>query len=167
MKSMQQVDGTAYNPTLEGGTIKSPTITRDATTDALPLVSGVPVKQRGGADIDGDGADTGAATITAAALATGMVRYDCGGGASDGTLDTAANIQSALGLTQVDDRVWVEIRNASDAAESLTLVAGSGNSLTNLGADLVLAQGEVAVLRIIATNVTASSEANRILVFKA
>lgn len=166
MKSMQQVDGTAYNPTLEGGTIKSPTITRDATTDALPLVSGVTVRHTGGTAIDGDGGDTQAATITAAAIASGTVLYDCNGGASTGTFDTPANIQSACGLTAVGDSFEVVIFNASDAAEDLTLAFTGNNLATNLGADLVLTQGEAAVIRVIAGRVGEGSESNRIIVFK-
>ena len=140
----------------------------DSTTRTLTgsaTYSGIAPVQAAPTAIDGDGGDTQAATITAAALFSGSVNYDCGGGAATGTTDTAANIVSAA-FDAVGQSFRCVVTNTSDAAEALTLAAGSGVTFTNLGADLVLTQGEAAVLEVVATNVTASSEAVRVIVIK-
>lgn len=108
------------------------------------------------------------ATILATALTSGVVRYDCSGGNSNATFDSAANLQSELGLDaafQVAGPFFVA--NSSDAAENATLVQGTGNTLVTSGGDAVLTQGEFAIIFVMATNVTESSEANVILALKA
>jgi hypothetical protein len=164
---------TQFNPTvikpakIVGDRTESGTVT-DSTTRTLSgslTYSGIAPVQASPTAIDGDGGDTQAATITAVALFSGAVNYDCGGGASTGTTDTAANIVSAA-FDAVGQSFRCVVTNTSDAAESLTLAFGSGVTATNLGADLVLTQGEAAILEFVATNVTASSEAVRCIVIK-
>jgi len=146
----------------ESGTVTDSTA---RTCSGSVTLDGITPLRSGATSIDGDGGDSGAAVLTAAALLSGSVNYDCNGGASTGTTDTAANIVAAA-FDAVGQSFQCVVTNTSDAAESLTLAAGSGVSATNLGADLVLTQGEAAVLIFIATNVTASSEAVRMIVLK-
>lgn len=72
-------------------------------------------------------ATAGNATITAANLATGVVLRDPNGAARSDTLDTAANIASALGLANLGDTATLIIRNTGESAESLTISGGAGN----------------------------------------
>lgn len=149
----------------ESGTVDDDTI---RTLSGTVIHDGVTERFAAGTSVDGDGGDTGVGTITGAALVSGVVQYDCNGGASAATFDDAANLQSALGLTAAYQVAGpFPIANASDAAESATLTQGTGNTLVTSGGDAVLTQGEFAVVWVMATNVTSSSEANVILALKA
>lgn len=97
---------------------------------------------------------TGAVTATVAQLLTGEIRIDCGGSGRTATTDTAANI-----ITELDARgitsFSVRVTNTSDAAESITLAAGSGVTGVTNGADLVVEQNENAILHFAKTGAAA------------
>lgn len=103
----------------------------------------------------------GAGTYTAANLLTGCIVRDCAGAGRTDTLDTAANIVAAVPNAQVGDIIECIVTNASDAAETITIAAGSGGAFTSTqtAASKVIPQNGQKTLRIRLTNVTAASEA--------
>lgn len=106
-------------------------------------------------------ATAGAGTITAAQMLGGVYVRDCAGAGRTDTFDTAAALVAALPGAAVGDIIELLIVNGSDAAETLTLAAGSGGGFdTNqTAASRVIPQNTSKVVRIRLTNVTASSEA--------
>lgn len=116
--------------------------------------------------IKGEGALTslataGAATYTAAQLLTGCIVRDCAGAGRTDVLPTAALLVAAITGATVGDIIECELVNGSDAAETITLDAGSGGAYdTNQTASSrVVPQNTSKTIRIRLTNVTASSEA--------
>lgn len=88
-------------------------------------------------------------TITADELFSVEIARDPSGGAATDTTDTAANIilaMTARGLTANGSSFRVKYTNVADAAEAITLAAGSGVTPTNTGSDLVISQNESAVI---------------------
>lgn len=84
-------------------------------------------------------------TYTAAQLATGLITRDPNGGGRTDTTDTAANILAALPVLANDgDTFEVRLINTADAAEVITLAAGSNVTISNVGQ--TLAQNESALL---------------------
>lgn len=106
-------------------------------------------------------ATAGAVTLTAAEILGGIVVVDCAGAGRTYTLPTAALLVAAIPGAQVGDVVRCLIVNGSDAAESITLAAGSGGGFdTNqTSASRIIAQNVSKVVHIRLTNVTAASEA--------
>ena len=98
----------------------------------------------------------GAATLTAALLKSGRLVRNPNGGAVTDTTDTAANLISGLGLTSDCDQVECYIYNSADAAETITLAAGSGVTFkTHEGnTDLIIDQNDWA--RLLITRISAS-----------
>lgn len=86
----------------------------------------------------------GAATLTAAALAGGIITRDPNGAARTDTTDTAEAIIAALGLVADGDCALCYLINTADAAETLTLQGGTGVTFAN--AAQTLAQNEAALL---------------------
>lgn len=95
------------------------------------------------------------AALTAAQVLGGFVN-SVPTGAVTLTLPTAALLVAALPGAKVGDAVDLSIENSSAGANSITLAAGSGGTLRG-GA--TVAQNKSALVRILVTNVTASSEA--------
>jgi predicted RecA/RadA family phage recombinase len=106
-------------------------------------------------------ATAGAKTITAAELLTGVYVRDCNGAGRTDTLPTAALLVAAIPGAKVGDMLKCLFVNGSDAAEALTLAAGTGGAFdTNqTAASRVVAQNSSKVVHIRLTNVTAASEA--------
>jgi predicted RecA/RadA family phage recombinase len=106
-------------------------------------------------------ATAGAKTVTAAELLTGVIVRDCAGGNRTDTLPTAALLVAAVPGAKVGDMLKCWYINGSDAAETITLAAGSGGAFdTNqTSASRVIAQNSSKMVHIRLTNVTASSEA--------
>jgi hypothetical protein len=75
-------------------------------------------------------ATAGAHTYTAAELLGGLILRDCAGGARSDPTDTAANIIAAMVQAGVGDSFEFTIRNTSDAAETITVTAGTGVTLS-------------------------------------
>ncbi len=94
------------------------------------------------------------ATLTAAQLLGGMIN-SAPAGAITLTLPTAANMVAGIKGAQVGDSFDVTIENTSGGANTITLAAGGAT----LRGGTSVAQNKAALLRILITNVTASSEA--------
>jgi len=102
----------------------------------------------------------GNATYTAAQLLGGRITRDPSGGARTDTTDTAANIVGAITDAAVGDTFMCILENTADAAEAITLSAGSGVTLERLdGTGGTIDQNGSAILLFVLTNVTSSSEA--------
>ena len=106
-------------------------------------------------------ATAGALTITAAMVMAGILVRDCAGAGRTDTLATAANIVAAVPDAAVGDVLRLYIVNGSDAAETITLAAGSGGAFeTNqTAASRIIPQNASKTVHIRLTNVTAGSEA--------
>lgn len=106
-------------------------------------------------------ATAGAATYTIAQLLTGIIVRDCAGAGRTDVLPTAALLVAGISGCAVGDTIECLIINGSDAAETLTIDAGSGGGYdTNqTAASRVVPQNSSKLLRIRVTDVTASSEA--------
>lgn len=106
-------------------------------------------------------ATAGNQTYTAADLLAGIIVRDCAGAGRSDVLPTAALLVAALANPAVGDVIQCYIINGSDAAETLTIGAGTGGGFdTNqTSASRVIAQNASKLLHIRLTNVTASSEA--------
>jgi hypothetical protein len=101
----------------------------------------------------------GAGTYTAAILLAGAIDRDCTGGGRTDTLDTAAALVAAIPGVAVGDTLRVPVVNNSDAAEAITIAAGTGGTLKNVAAAATIPQNISRDLLIKFTNVTAASEA--------
>jgi len=75
-------------------------------------------------------ATAGAHTYTAAELLGGLILRDCAGGARSDPTDTAVNIIAAMVQAGVGNSFEFTIRNTSDAAETITVTAGEGVTLS-------------------------------------
>lgn len=75
-------------------------------------------------------ATAGNLTYTAAQLLGGLILRDPAGGARDDVTPTAALIVAALNHVQVGDSFEFTIRNTADAAETITVTAGDGVTLS-------------------------------------
>ena len=98
----------------------------------------------------------GNVTFTVAQLLGGRITHDPSGGARTDTLPTAALMVAGVPDAAVGDSFECIFENTADMAEIITLAAGSNG--TAEGGNLTLAQNESALLKIVLTNVTASSE---------
>jgi hypothetical protein len=67
-------------------------------------------------------------TLTAAQLLGGLILRDPNGGARTDTLPTAALLVAALPGYQIGDAFEFTIRNTADAAETITVAAGTGGT---------------------------------------
>lgn len=95
-------------------------------------------------------------TLTAAQLLGGLLLRDPNGGARQDTLPTAALLVAAIPGAVVGTAFEVIIRNTADAAETITIAAGSGGSISGTA---TIAQNNTKKFLIVLTNVTGSSEA--------
>lgn len=102
----------------------------------------------------------GNATLTIAQLLTGLIERDPNGGSRTDTLPTAALLVAGVPGCRVGDMIRCDIINCADAAETITLAAGTGGAFgTQPAASLAIAQNGAKQLQIRVTNVTAASEA--------
>ena len=106
-------------------------------------------------------ATAGAVTLTAAEVIGGIVVADCAGAGRTYTLPTAALLVAAIQSPAVGDIIRCHIVNGSDAAEAITLAAGTGGDFdaNQTASSRVIAQNASKDVLIRLTNVTASSEA--------
>jgi predicted RecA/RadA family phage recombinase len=106
-------------------------------------------------------ATAGAQTYTAADVLSGTIVRDPAGASRTDTLPTAALLVAAIPGAKVGDVVDVLIVNGADAAETITIAAGTGGSFdaNQTAASRLIAQNSSKLVRIRLTNVTASSEA--------
>ena len=101
-------------------------------------------------------ATAGANTYTAAELVGGMVLRDPAGADRSDVTPTAAAIVAAIAGAIVGSSFEFTIRNTADAAETITLTAGSG---VTLNGTMTIAQNNSKRFLAVCTNVTSSSEA--------
>lgn len=103
----------------------------------------------------------GGATYSAANLLTGIIVRDPNGAGRTDTLETAANLVAAIPGATVGDTLEVLIVNGADAAEAITLAAGTGGGFdTNQTASSrVIGQNTSKSILIRLTNVSGGSEA--------
>ncbi len=103
----------------------------------------------------------GNVTYTAAQVLTGWIVRDCAGASRSDVLPTAALLVAAIAGVAVGDVLDVLFVNGSDAAEVITIGAGSGGAFdaVQIAASRVIPQNATKIVRIRITNVTASSEA--------
>lgn len=101
-----------------------------------------------------------AATYTAADCIGGIITRDCTGAGRTDVLPTAALLVAALAAVSepaIGDTLAVLIVNASDAAETITLTAGSGGTLGGTSATIAQDQSRLLLIRL--TGVASGSEA--------
>ncbi len=102
----------------------------------------------------------GPVTLTAAQILGGIVVADPNGAGRTYTLPTAALLVAAIPGAKVGDIIRCLIINGADAAEVLTIGAGSGGSFdaNQTAASQVIGQNSSKTVTIRLTNVTLSSE---------
>lgn len=98
----------------------------------------------------------GARTVGADEILGGISLRDPNGAARIDTLDTAANIKSALGDAGADLRVGTTMEftivNNADAAETITMAVGTGITARGTATHLDVAQNVAATFLLICTN---------------
>ena len=106
-------------------------------------------------------ATAGNQTYTAADILAGVIVRDCAGAGRSDVLPTAALLEGAMTGPQVGDIVRCLIVNGSDAAETLTIGAGSGGAFdaNQTAASRVIPQNSSKIITIRLTNVTSGAEA--------
>lgn len=98
----------------------------------------------------------GVVTYTAAQLLGGLILRDPAGAGRNDVSPTAALIVAAISGATVGQSFDFIIRNDADAAETITLTAGAGVTLSGT---MTIAQNNIKRFRAVLTNVTSSSEA--------
>lgn len=98
----------------------------------------------------------GALTYTAAMLLGGLILRNPNGAARSDVTPTAALLVAAIPNARVGMAIEFTIRNTAGAAETITVTAGTG---TTLSGTMTIAQNNTKTFLAVLTNVTASSEA--------
>jgi hypothetical protein len=99
---------------------------------------------------------TGARTYTAAEILAGLVLRDPNGANRTDVLPTAASLVALLPYAAVNQGYAFTLRNTADAAEAVTLTAGTGGTLNGT---MRVGQGETRTFILLLTNVGSSTEA--------
>ena len=101
-------------------------------------------------------ATAAAATYNAAELIGGLILRDPAGADRTDTISTAALLVAAMPGAIVGSSFRVTVRNTADAAETITVAAGTGITLSGTA---TIAQNNTKEFLIVLTNVTSGSEA--------
>lgn len=103
----------------------------------------------------------GNVTLTAAQILGGIIVRDPNGAGRTDTLPTAALLVAAAPGAQVGDTVQCLIVNGADAAETITVAAGTGGGFdaNQTAASRVIGQNNSKLLKVRFTNVTPGAEA--------
>jgi hypothetical protein len=101
-------------------------------------------------------ATAGARTYTAAELLGGLILRDPAGGNRSDVTPTAAQIVAGFGGCQVGSSFEFTIRNTADAAETITITAGAGVTLSGT---MTIAQNNSKRFLAVMDNITGSAEA--------
>lgn len=101
----------------------------------------------------------GDATYTAAQCLAGIIDRDPAGGSRSDTLPTAALLVAAIPRAAVGDVVQFFVHNDADAAETITLAAGTGGAWAVAANDPTVTQNQASIIYLRLTNVTSASEA--------
>lgn len=106
-------------------------------------------------------ATAGNVTYTAAQILGGVISRDCAGAGRSDVLPTAALLVAAVSGAKVGQTFFTYIVNGSDAAETLTIGAGTGGTfdVNQTAASRVVPQNGSKIITIRLTNVTPGSEA--------
>lgn len=123
-----------------------------------PLLSGLPLPFFTVSTIS----TAGAVTFTAAQLLGGFINRDPNGSGRTDVLPTAAQIVAAMPGAAVGQGFEFTIRNNADAAETITLNAGSGGTLSASGQSsttCTITQNNSRRFALVLTNITPGSEA--------
>lgn len=97
-----------------------------------------------------------AATYTAAQIVGGLIDRDPNGADRSDVTPTAAQLVAAVPGVQVGSSFVLYVKNTADAAETITVTAGSNVTLTGT---MTIAQNKTRAFLVLFTNVTSSSEA--------
>jgi len=101
-------------------------------------------------------ATAGAATYTAAQLLGGLLLRDPAGASRSDVTPTAALLVAAIPGAVVGQSFEFQITNTADAAETITVTAGAGATLSGT---MTVAQNASRRFLVVLTNVTAAAEA--------
>lgn len=96
----------------------------------------------------------GAVTYTAAQILDGIIHRDCAGSARTDVLPTAALLVNAMRDPAVGDIVKCLIINGSDAAETITIDAGSGGTFAQVAGSRIVPQNTSRMIYIRITGVS-------------
>ena len=99
-----------------------------------------------------------AVTLTARQVLGGMILQDPAGGAVTTTLPTAAEVVKHMRGSRTNSSVRFIIRNIADAAETITVAAGTGITSAS-GNTLTVGQNATAEYLLVVTNAVSGSEA--------
>jgi hypothetical protein len=139
--------------------VASPAIaTRNTPNRQFQHYSGLPVPFY---TVDTE-ATVGAVTYTAANLLGGFINRDPNGAGRTDILPTAALLVAAIPGVQVGSGFEFTIRNNADAAETITINAGTGGTLSAAGQSTTtstITQNNSRRYLLVFTNVTPGSEA--------
>lgn len=101
-------------------------------------------------------ATAGVITYTADQLMSGLILRDTAGDNRSDVLPKAADLVAAIQGAQVGHAFEVHFRNTADAAETLTITAGTGGTVSGTA---TIAQNSCKSFIVVLTNVTEGSEA--------
>lgn len=118
------------NPFLSGPVLEKVTVTTDSTA--------------------------GAVTLTAAQILGGLILRDPNGAGRSDVFPTAALLVAAIPGAEIGTAVDVVIRNTADAAETITMTAGTGCTISGTA---TIAQNNTKRFKLVLTAVAAGSEA--------
>lgn len=93
-----------------------------------------------------------AVTYSASVFVNGLILRDPNGGGRSDVTPTAALIYDELGDPEVGSSFEVVIRNTADAAETITITAGTGVTLSGT---MTIAQNNTKLFRAVVTSPTA------------
>jgi hypothetical protein len=133
-----------------------PTGKQDKTRDQTVVVESLIMRVTPTSD-----ATAGARTYTAAEILGGIIVRDCAGGSRSDVLPTAALLVAAMDRPRIGDTIKCYIINGSDAAEVITIGAGTGGGFdaNQIAASRVIPQNASKDCYIRLTGVVAGSEA--------
>jgi hypothetical protein len=98
----------------------------------------------------------GAATYIASEVLGGLLLRDPNGAGRSDVTPTAALLVAAIPCAAVGDAFEFDIRNTADAAETITVTAGTGVTLSGT---MTIAQNNTKRFRLVVTNATSAAEA--------
>jgi hypothetical protein len=101
----------------------------------------------------------GAATYTAANVLGGLILRDPAGAGRTDVLPTAALLVAALPDLRIGDVLSVLVINNADAAETITISAGTGGTVTQIAGSRIIPQNTSRMVYIRFTGVATGSEA--------
>lgn len=106
-------------------------------------------------------ATAGNRTVLASDVIAGIYVRDCAGAGRTDTLPTAALLVAAIPGAKIGDVIELYVVNGSDAAETLTVAAGTGGAfdVNQTAASQVVIQNTSKTLKLRLTNVTLTTEA--------